>query len=96
MSTYKELQEQIESLKKDAKEARSKEIKDVIEQIKKLMAEYDLSLEDIQPSSSRKKSKPGISNVQFRDEFGNTWSGRGRLPAWLKGKSKEQFRVRGT
>jgi len=72
MSTYKELQEQIESLKKDAKEARSKEIKDVIEQIKKLIAEYDVSLEDIQPSSSRKKSKRGISNVQFRDEFGNT------------------------
>jgi DNA-binding protein H-NS len=94
MSTYKELQEEIERLKKDAEEARFKEIKDTVEQIKKLMAEYDLSLEDLQPSSSRKKSKRGISNVQFRDEFGNTWSGRGRLPAWLKGKSKEQFRVR--
>jgi len=94
MPTYKELQEEIVRLKKDAEEARFNETKVVVEQIKNLMAEYDLSLEDIQASSSRKKSKRGLSNVQFHDEFGNTWSGRGRLPAWLKGKNKEQFRVR--
>jgi DNA-binding protein H-NS len=93
MATYKELQDQIESLQKEAEEARLEEIKSAVGQIRNLMAEHDLSLEDIQASSSKKKSAPGFSNVKFRDESGNTWSGRGRMPAWLKGKDREQFRV---
>jgi DNA-binding protein H-NS len=36
--------------------------------------------------------------VKFRDEAGNTWSGRGKTPRWLAdaekaGKKREQFAV---
>jgi len=93
MPTYKELQEQIGNLLKEAESARLEEIKNAIEQIRNLMVEYDVSVSDLSDSSFNKKSIAGYSNVKFRDEFGNTWSGRGRVPAWLKGKDKEQFRL---
>ena len=93
MPTYKELQDQIQSLQKEAENIRLEEIKNAVAEIRRLMAEYDLSVSDLQDSSKKKKSIPGYSNVKYRDEAGNTWSGRGRVPAWLKGKNREQFRV---
>lgn len=32
--------------------------------------------------------------VKFRGPNGETWAGRGRLPAWMQGQDKEQFRVK--
>jgi len=95
MATYKELQDQIARLQMDAEEARSKEIEGALSQIKALMEEYGLTVNDIEGLSKRKSSKAAQqANIQFKDDAGNTWSGRGRMPAWLKGKDKEQFRVR--
>lgn len=94
MATYKELQDQIDKLRQDAEEARLKEIEGTIAQIKALMNDYGITVQDIESSGRRKGSKTGpLSNVQFKDDAGNTWSGRGRMPAWLKGKDKEEFRV---
>lgn len=31
--------------------------------------------------------------AKYRSPDGQTWSGRGRRPLWLKGKDPEQFRV---
>ena len=95
MATYKELQDQIARLQMDAEEARSMEIEGALSQIKALMEEYGLTVNDIEGLSKRKSSKAAQqANIQFKDDAGNTWSGRGRMPAWLKGKDKEQFRVR--
>lgn len=94
MATFKELQEQIAKLKQDAEDVRLKEIGGAITQIKNLMSEYGITIQDIEGSGRRKGGKPAsLSNVQFKDDSGNTWSGRGRMPAWLKGKDKEKFRV---
>jgi DNA-binding protein H-NS len=94
MATFKELQDQIAKLKQDAEEVRLKEIGGAIAQIKSLMTEYGITVQDIEGSGRRKGSKGStLSNVQFKDDSGNTWSGRGRMPAWLKGKDKEKFRV---
>jgi DNA-binding protein H-NS len=94
MATYKELQDQITKLKQDAEEVRLKEIDGAIAQIKALMNDYGISVQDIEGPGRRKGAKTSsLSNVQFKDNAGNTWSGRGRMPAWLKGKDKEQFRV---
>jgi DNA-binding protein H-NS len=43
------------------------------------------------------RSRHATMSVQFQDEAGNTWSGRGRRPAWLKealqnGKTLEELR----
>ncbi|MFS0755942.1 H-NS histone family protein [Noviherbaspirillum sp. 1P10PC] len=94
MATFKELQDQIAKLKQDAEEVRSREISGAIAQIKSLMNDYGITIQDIESSGRRKGNKAvSLFNVQFKDESGNTWSGRGRMPAWLKGKDKEKFRV---
>ena len=43
------------------------------------------------------RRRPAGGQVQFKDEAGNTWSGRGRRPDWLKaalesGKTLEDLR----
>lgn len=94
MAKYRELQEKIAELQRAAEEARAQEVDGAIQQIKSLMQEYGINIEDLDKSSRKKAGKSAkASNIQFQDDGGNTWSGRGRMPAWLKGKDKEQFRV---
>jgi DNA-binding protein H-NS len=95
MATFKEIQNQIAELQRAAEEARANEVQGAIDQIRTLMADYSLSIEDIQGTMRGKKGgkAKGTGKVQFRDNEGNSWSGRGRMPVWLHGKDKEQFRV---
>jgi DNA-binding protein H-NS len=93
MATYKEIQNQIAELQRAAEEARTNEVQGAVEKIKSLMADYGLSIDDIVGTKRRGgKAKTG-GKVQFRDDQGNTWSGRGRMPGWLHGKDKEQYRL---
>ena len=94
MATYKELQDQIAALQNTAEVTRAQELDGAIQQIKELMQEYGITLQDLD-SAGKKKSKKSktITVAQFQDADGNTWSGRGRMPDWLKGKDKEKFRV---
>jgi DNA-binding protein H-NS len=94
MVTYKELQDQIAALQSKAEETRAQELDGAIHQIKALMHEYGIAVDDLKTTTKKKEKKPKLkSNVQFQDAHGNTWSGRGRMPDWLKGKDKENFRV---
>lgn len=95
MSSYKELQAQIAELQKKAEEARAGEINGALSQIKELMQQYGITANDLLGKKSvTKKSASGTPvAIQFRDGE-NTWSGRGREPGWLKGKDREQYRVK--
>jgi DNA-binding protein H-NS len=94
MATYKELQDQIAELERKAQETRANELEQAVQQIKTLMQEYGITLDDLNAFTKKKGTKARKpSNVQFQDANGNTWSGRGRMPAWLKGKDKEKFRI---
>lgn len=94
MTTYKELQDQIVDLKRKAEQARVNELENAIQQIKALMQENGITVNDLIDSGKKKGTKvKKSSSVKFQDANGNTWSGRGRLPAWLKGQDKEKFRV---
>lgn len=92
MATYKEIQAKIEDLQKQAAAQRENELGEAVQRIKEMMQEYGISVADLQ-SAKRGASKKS-SVVQFRNkDTGDTWSGRGRMPNWLAGKDKEQFRV---
>lgn len=92
MATYKEIQAKIEDLQKQAAAQRESELGAAIQRIKEMMSEYGITVADLQ--SSKKAGSKKSSVVQFRNsETGDTWSGRGRMPNWLSGKDKEQFRV---
>lgn len=101
MATYKQLLAQKEALEAQIAEMRSAEVAGVIDQIRSLMAQYDLSVEDIE--GKRRRGRPAGSEAaktakvplppKYRDpKTGATWSGRGRAPAWL-GKNPNRFLI---
>ncbi len=101
MATYKQLLEQKEALEAQLAEVRSTEVAGVIEKIRSLMAEFGLTVEDIE--GKRRRGRPAGSSSakaakeplppKYRDpKTGKTWSGRGRAPAWL-GKNPNRFLI---
>ena len=92
VATYKEIQAKIEDLQRQAAAQRENELGAAIQRIREMMAEYGITVNDLQTTKKGANKKSGT--VQFRNtETGDTWSGRGRMPNWLSGKDKEQFRV---
>lgn len=105
MSTYAELQAQIKKLQEQAEQVKAKELETVIADIKKKIAEYELTAEQlgftsVSPKKGAKKATVKDSTVMYKNgEL--TWSGatRGRKPDWVKeileaGGDIEQYRVK--
>ena len=89
--TYGGMKKQIEALQRKAEKLRQQEIAGVISRIKVAIAHYDLTAEQLgySTSSKRKGQKPGKSaasgsTARYADGQGNTWSGRGPRPGWLR------------
>ena len=85
----KELHALIENANAQMHEARASQIQSVKQKIQALLSSSGLSLEDIYPSRGKKaagkKGKTGSVAPKYRDPSNpsQTWSGRGRQPAWF-------------
>lgn len=110
MSTYQELLAQQTALAKQAadldkrlQEARRAEQSGVIAEIKRLMVEHGLSIEDLGGNASAPKGKRTnagqVVAPKYRDPAtGKTWTGRGLKPKWVAeilatGKSLDDLRI---
>lgn len=91
--SYKQIQRQIESLQRQADKLRQKEVAGVVERIKVAIEHYGLTASQLgftklaadsakRTSASSKTAAPGAP--RYADGQGNTWSGRGPRPRWLK------------
>ena len=104
MSSYAQMIAQIEELKKQAEKTRKEEFSSVLKTIKKQIADYGITAEDLGLSASapgkggrktKGAAKPGRKPrtkratsgtkvaPKYRDEAGNTWTGRGKQPKWV-------------
>ncbi|MBY4898417.1 H-NS family nucleoid-associated regulatory protein [Cupriavidus sp. AU9028] len=101
MPTYQEIVQKISELQKQAEEIKAREQAAVIDDIRKKIEEYGLTADDLgfggKPAPGKKASRK--VPVRYRDNAGNTWTGRGKRPGWLTqalaaGKSIEDFLVR--
>jgi len=105
MATYKQLLAEKKELETQLLDMRATEISGVIDQIHALMAEYDLTVDDIalkrrrgRPAGAAGKAKAAAKEKQplppkyMNPKTGATWSGRGRAPAWL-GKKLGRFLI---
>lgn len=94
MATYKELLAQKAKLEEQLEGARVKELEAVIQQVRQIVEEYDLTAEDIGLSSKRgRATKKKTAAPKYQDpKTGATWSGRGRAPAWI-GKNRDKFLI---
>ena len=92
MATLQELMAQKEALERQIDETRNQARADAIEKVRALMAEYGLTAADLggKPTGkpSRKSKGPagaGKVAAKYRNaSTGETWSGRGLQPRWLK------------
>ena len=83
---------------KDARKAFLAEVREKAQQL-------DLSLEDVvemenqsRSQSKRQRHERGPIQVKYRGPNNDTWSGRGRVPVWIReleqqGHNREEYRV---
>lgn len=103
--TYHQIQQEIERLQREAERLKQEEVAGVIARIKEAIQVYGLSAPDLGLfASGAKKRLAGKGSfasakaAKYQDEAGNTWSGRGPRPQWLRealaaGRSIEEFAV---
>jgi DNA-binding protein H-NS len=101
MSDLKDLLAQKAAIEKQIEEAARRDRSDAVARVKSLMAQHGLTVADLGARSAVKAARPSGSKVaaKYRDAAtGNSWSGRGLRPNWLKaalasGKKLEDFAV---
>lgn len=100
MASLKELIAKKSALDKQIAEARQREVKDAIANVRAIVAEFQLAVTDVfpKPGAKAKRAKRAGPTVaapaKYRDpETGKTWSGRGRAPKWISGKDRAAFEI---
>jgi DNA-binding protein H-NS len=101
MAKLQELLARKEALEREIEQTRKQERADAIAKVHALMAEHGLGLADLSARSAAKASTASSVKVapKFRDKAtGQTWSGRGLQPNWLKaalaaGAKLDDFRL---
>ncbi len=101
MATLKELLARKAEIEKQIDDAARNERAEAIAKVKTLMAEHGLSVADLSARGSARSARGGGNKVaaKYRNAAtGQTWSGRGLRPNWLKdalagGKKLEDFAV---
>lgn len=96
MSSYKELVAQREALDTRIATEYARLRLDAIVTIKDLRDTYDLTEADIFPPTTgeRAQRQPAKVAPKYRDpSTGNTWTGRGKPPAWIRDKDRSAFQI---
>lgn len=102
MTTLKELLAQREALEKQIAQTRRSEHAQALAQIRTLMDQFGITPADLGGKAAGKRKKPGAGGKvppKYRNAAtGETWSGRGLQPRWLKaalaaGRRLEDFAV---
>ncbi|MDP9651838.1 H-NS histone family protein [Paraburkholderia caledonica] len=92
MARYKELLAEKEQLEKLIAEAREQEAASALEKIRATVAEFEFTPEDV--FGNPRKQKRRAATAKYRNpETGETWSGRGRAPRWLKDQDLQRFLI---
>lgn len=102
MATVAELLAQKAAIEKQIADAQREEKSSAIAQVKALMAQHGLTMADLSaraPAATRGPKSGGKVAAKYRNAAtGETWSGRGLQPKWLKaaladGKQLADFAV---
>lgn len=97
MATYRQLTAQLERLQQKIDKEREKAIADAIAAIREKIEEFDITAEELgfRPigTAAAVKPKRPLPPKYLNPKTGETWSGRGRAPAWL-GKNRARFLIK--
>ncbi|PCE29816.1 H-NS histone family protein [Burkholderia ubonensis] len=95
MATYRQLTAQLEKLQQKIDKEREKAITDAIAAIRAKIEEFDITPEELgfRSTGAPVKAKRPLPPKYRNPKTGETWSGRGRAPAWL-GKNRARFLIK--
>lgn len=103
MPSLQDLLDRKAALEREIDETRKREKAEAIAKVKTLMAQYGLTASDLSAKGGTTKSASGGKGskvaVKYRNTAtGDTWSGRGLQPKWLKaalaaGRKIDEFSV---
>jgi DNA-binding protein H-NS len=99
MSQYADLKAQIAKLQAQADEARRTEVIEVIEDIRRKIAEFGLTASDLGFIEAPRRGRPPKTAkvplpAKYKDpKSGTTWSGRGKPPKWIVGKNRDRYLI---
>lgn len=95
MASYKELLAQREQLEQQIATARQAEITTAVAQVRELVAQFNLTADDIFTAQRSTRSTKGTSVApKYRNPAtGETWTGRGKPPRWIADQDREQFLI---
>ncbi|WP_084002046.1 H-NS histone family protein [Diaphorobacter sp. J5-51] len=84
-----------EELEAKIQEARTRHLEGVVKEIQAKIAQFGLMPSDVFPEFNfSRKRKESTSQPKYRDPAtGATWTGRGKVPAWIGDKDREQFAI---
>jgi DNA-binding protein H-NS len=102
MASLQDLLDRKAALEKEIEATRRQEKADAVSRVRELMSQYGLTLADLAPKGSAKVAPAKVAKVavKYRNAAtGDTWSGRGLQPKWLKaalaaGRTIEEFAVK--
>lgn len=98
MATLQDLLAQRAALDEEIANTKDRERSDAVAKVKSLMSEYGLSVADLSTRVAKPVKTSKVA-VKYRNKAtGETWSGRGLQPKWLKaaitgGAKLEDFNV---
>lgn len=85
MALLKDLLAQRAALDQQISETKERERADAISKVKSLMSEYGLTLADLSSRPAKAVKTTAKVAAKYRNQAtGETWSGRGLQPKWLK------------
>ncbi|MBV8502667.1 MAG: H-NS histone family protein [Paucibacter sp.] len=98
MSSLKDLLAQRAALDAQIAQTKDKERGEAVAKIKTLMSEYGLTVADLSARASKAGKTSKVAAKYRNKATGETWSGRGLQPKWLKaaiggGAKLEDFHV---
>jgi len=90
------LQAQLAELDRRIRAAQRRERNAVLEEVRQLVTSYALTAREVFGQGYNDRAKLFTIGAKYRDPAtGATWSGRGRAPAWIAGRDRAAFLIRG-
>ena len=95
MTTLKEIDAKLAALTIEREQIRKNELKDALEKVHALVADYGLTELDVFPPARGRTSSAGskVAPKYRAPVTGATWTGRGKAPKWIEGQDREKSAI---
>ncbi|MBU9192987.1 H-NS histone family protein [Burkholderia gladioli] len=94
---YKALKAQLDALQERTEAARVAELEAVVAQVRELVTEYGITEEQIygRKRATKGTKRAAVVEAKYQNpKTGETWSGRGRAPSWIRdAKNRDRFLI---